>query len=300
MSTYRELKKKINACAGRQMGKALFAFFMLSILETLVLSVFMTPVLLVSKEGRASVSEMIVTAISLYAGFIFILVLQYGYHVLIARLVRGNFVTLGFLFTGFRDRKRIFPAALLYAAGLTAALVICQVAAFMFNGRLSKFSARFGLPVFAVCVLSVFILLSLFILVKFTFVWLCLYDNPSAGVSAAFKRSVRLLHGKTFRLLGFILYAGGRRLVVAVIIFIAGVFIPQATADKHGILMFVFEFVYFVAAYSAVVRMFMSIPVFYDSIGGRPVKTDGNAGTPELSVPDILLPGPPDDTVTGK
>jgi len=287
MENYRELGRKLNACVRKQMGKALFGFFVLSMLETFILSFFMTPVLLVSKNGKASVFDMIATAVSLYAGFIVILVLQYGYHVLIVRLVRGDYATVGYLFEGFRSRRRIFPAAVLYAIGLTAALVVCQIAAFFLDKRLSAFSDAFGLPLLLLCVVSVFVVLSLAILVKFSFVWLCLYDNPALKVPAAFGKSVRLLRHRAFRLIGFVLYAGGRHLIVAVAMFAASMIVPASTGAALSLLAFVLEFVYFVAAYSAVVRMFMAIPVFYDSIVIRPT----DAG--KLQMPSVAeLPGP--------
>lgn len=297
MPTFKELKKKINACAGKQTGKALFGFFMLSMLETAALSVFLMPVLLVSKTGRATIPEMAVTAVSLYAGFIVVLVLQYGYHVLIARLVRGEFVTLGFLFNGFRDKKRVSRASLLYAAGLSLSLMVCQAAAYLFDNRISTFTEKFGMPVFAICVVSIFLVLAVAILVKFTFVWLSLYDDPSLNALGAFKRSVRLLHKRTFKLIGFVLYAGGRRLLVAAGIFIITAVLPaSATSSGAGsVLGFMLDFVYFVAAYSAVVRMFMALPIFYDAAGGRPVKPEHKEEHQELSAPVIQLPGPSDN-----
>lgn len=268
METFRELKQVILSCLRMYMGKALFALFMLMMLQTVVVSFFMMA--LRPGQAGASVHSLLMTAVPLYAAFTAILMLQYGFHVLMARFLRRQYATIGYLFIGFRNTRRVLKACALYAAGLETAFVLCQLITTLFRARLTAFVQAAGVLVFGVCMLGVFCVFAVLLLARFSFVWLCLYDEPQLPVSACFRKSAGLLKNHTIRFVAFVLYAGGWHLVTAAVMFLLSIVFPALVHNStSGALVFVFEFVYLVAMYTAVIRMYLAVPVFYESLGAR-------------------------------
>ena len=88
MKTYRQMIGELNICMRTNMWKALFSFLLMSILETLIMSVFSMPVFMLLSEDGSVILTLILAVMSLFCGFVFVMLLQYGYQVLLLRLVQ--------------------------------------------------------------------------------------------------------------------------------------------------------------------------------------------------------------------
>lgn len=296
MKTYRQMIGELNICMRTNMWKALFSFLLMSILETLIMSVFSMPVFMLLSEDGSVILTLILAVMSLFCGFVFVMLLQYGYQVLLLRLVRKEYVTLGFLFNGFRERKRISKACALVSFGLIIALAVCQVFAVVANIKFSAQIQKMTLPVLAGIILAVYAFISILLLIRFVFVFVCLNDNPQMKIIAVFKLSASLLKKRCIRLAGFVLYAGGTHLLIAAAIFIAMLFIPAKLDGMKGFLVSILEFVYFIAAYTAAVRMFMAVPLFYTNVVQ---KTEPLETPAQIAAPEVLLSPPGTGSGTG-
>ncbi|QTQ16854.1 hypothetical protein [Treponema parvum] len=280
MKTYRQMIRVLNACMRVNMWKALFSFLLMSVLETLVMSFFSGPVIMLLAKGGVSLFPVAASVALLFMGFVFVMFLQYGYQVLLLRILRGEFVTLGFLFSGFKDRKRILRASSLFSLGMITSLVICQILALIINLNFEKNIQALKFSVLVGIIFIVYTLICAVLLIRFVFVWVCLYDNPGSKVADVFKMSAAMLKGRCFKLAGFILYAGGIYLLTAVSAFLLSLLIPRDLKGLPAFLFSVTEFVYFVSAYTAAVRMFMSVPLFYTevlAVSGAGVKNERKA-----------------------
>ncbi len=251
------------------MGKALFAFFWLAILETLILSFAITPLVLTvhsSNDGLLLVS-LLVSIAGIVTGVAFIMVLYYGYQILVARMVRDNYVTLGYLFYGFKKhRPLVFRTALVYAVGLLLIFIMCHVLMLVLHEKFSDVCSALSSVQLLWAEIGLFTFVAVICYVRFMFVWLCLYDSGgSCTVFESYKRSWMLLKGHILHAVGFVLYSGGRYLLMAAVLFVSS-FLVAGILIQHTSLLFIFRLAYITSWYSATVRMFMSIPVYYDAL----------------------------------
>lgn len=289
MKNYRQMAQTLNSCLRVNMWKALFSFLMMSVLESLFMTSFSFFAMLIISSRENSIAVFVISLIFLFVGFVFVMILQYGYQVLLLRMLRNEYVTLGFLFNGFRERKRIAKASALYSLGFILAFIFCQIVVLVLKIRNPDFFTGLSLPELAGRIFAIYMIFVLVLLVPFSFVWVCLADNPNEKVLRCFKKSFVLMKGRCFRFCGFVIYAGGFWLAAAAVIYALSLFLPKNLSGAASFLASIFEFAYFIAAYTAFVRMCMAVPLFYLNVTGSLVEIE-NAG--KLPAPADCLPEP--------
>lgn len=295
MKTYRQLVEILNERMRKNMGKALVSFFFMSVLEGLIMSVFSIPAMaLMSVDGSTggSIVSLVFSLISIYCGFVFVMLLQYGYQVILLRFLRGKFVTLGFLFNGFRERKRIARASALFSIGFIISFILCQITVLAVNYFYPAFFKNIQFTELVGFIFLLYVFFSIILLIRFAFVWVYLADFPEEKITAVFKRCFSLLKNHTFKLIGFVLYAGGRSLLIAVAIFALSFFTPEKTEGFAGFVYSILEFVYFISAYTAAVRMFAAVPLYYLNLTAY--KFDSDSSVLQLEAPHLQLPENPE------
>lgn len=295
MKTYRQLVEILNERMRTNMWKALFSFLLMSVLETIILSAFSIPAmasLSVDGSSGGNIGSLIFSLISIYCGFVFVMLLQYGYQVILLRLLRGKFVTLGFLFNGFRERKRIGRASALFSVGFIISFILCQITVLAVNHFYPDFFKNINFTELVALVFLLYVFFSIILLIRFAFVWVYLADFPEEKIAAVFKRCFSLLKNHTFKLIGFVLYAGGRRLLTAVAIIILSLFVPEKTEGAAGFLYSIIEVCYFISAYTAAVRMFAAVPLYYLNLTAY--KFDSDSSVLQLEAPHLQLPENPE------
>lgn len=264
------LRAKVAAVAGRNSGKIVYTLFLSAILQTIVCALLMLPVL------RGNVAADGVEALFLFALTAAVrLTFQFGLQSMLLRMARGEFVTLGFLFAGFRDPLSSAPVVAPMAAALAVLL-----------GAVRGLSARFLPPllaalfpepsaeaqahlVFAEYALPVafFALAALVLIVlPFAFVFINRIERPSRGAAWAFAESARrLVPLGALRLAALALSSSWRQLLVA---FVAGALSFAAALGGSKILSMLLDFVLALNLAAALARIQLSAPVLHDAAAG--------------------------------
>ena len=314
----KQLLIKLNQTVRPNMGNALFALFLTLICETLLSMVFAVPAMMMVTHNPA-LNQVIFSLLMLFCALIVWLLFQYGFHILILRMVRHEYVTLGYVFYGFRKIRRLLPLMLTIATlvsvltltlvsgsriivaktGLSDAVAkemenvesqtessqaksmpaentqaestqtIAENADQSENSPLSSAQdqtmhravRQIGLTT------AVYALLILVVFIRFAFVFYLHFDNSDDGLLSLFKKSARLMHKNCLRLIRLMLGAGGKNLVIALLTFILTMMI--STENRNGgrgglsVALMLFNFVYFVNAYTALLKMYFALPILY-------------------------------------
>ena len=77
-----------------------------------------------------------------------------------------------------------------------------------------------------------------------------------------------------FRLILFALRAGGKQLAIAIVLATIGNFIPETKNPGLSVFVFLLDIAYFVNFYTAMVRIYLTVPVLYEEILSLTKRTD--------------------------
>ncbi|MBQ7159410.1 MAG: hypothetical protein IJS09_08335, partial [Treponema sp.] len=137
MISFKQLLVRLNQTVRPNMGNALFALFLTLICETVLGMIFAAPAMMIM--GRdTEINDLIFAMLLVFCALVVWLLFQYGFHILILRMVRKNYVTLGYVFYGFKKIKRTLPLVLTISL-IVSVLTVAVVA----GGRI--FMAKTGL-----------------------------------------------------------------------------------------------------------------------------------------------------------
>ncbi len=260
----KELIKNLTPVAKKNLGKTFFTLFVMVILESICSALVIFSSYLFS-------SQKILTYLAMFAGvFLWFLVLI-GFAIMLLRMAREKYVTLGYLFYGFRRIKLFAPVALLhtvltaFSAGVAAAILLALRKTQ--SPVLSFLTQHWGEN--SILIATIILSAVLFLIFQFPQIFLAFlrYDNSEKSVFKLAFMSFKFCVKKLFKLLGFIFMAGGRNLFLAVFYF--AVTLTLSGEDKGTLvqaLLFLFDFLYFVNIYKAVSLMALSLPVFYEDV----------------------------------
>ncbi len=287
----KQLMVKLNQVSSLYLGKIMYALFLMSILETLASFALLSPVMRLLSNGA---NPLVVKTETLLLAFFAICVwlcFQFGFAIMLLKMTRREYTNLGFLFIGFR---RLNPAGKVIGAfgGLIA--ILSLVARFVTKFIFYKINPDFsfdkidlsalqnadqiaGQPELLSSVavdmltlvgifLGVLFVLGLFVLIRFVFVFQLHFDNPSMPLLQLFKKSSLMMHKNVFRLILFALRAGGKQLFIAVFLAVIVNFIPESKTSGLSVLVFIIDMIYFINMYTAMVRIYLTVPVMYEEI----------------------------------
>ena len=301
---------RLNQAVRPNMGNALFALFLTLFGETILGVLFAVPAMKIVGQEGALFNELFFAAILVFCALLVWLLFQYGFHILVLRMVRKEYVTLGYVFYGFKTIRKTLPLMLTIGM-VVAALTVAVVA----GGRI--FVAKTGLDATiaeqiapsttetvpstepssdaaissdadvlpatdhsdllngllkqTAVLLAVYFLLLAVTFIRFVFVFYLHFDNPADSVFRLFQKSARLMRKNVFRLIRLVICAGGRNLLIAAVAFGATMIIPatgESGSGRGGLSIFVMllNFVYFVNAYTALLRMYFAFPILYTDL----------------------------------
>lgn len=281
------LLKTLNAVVARNFGKALVSFFVMVLGEALCIYLLVSPLYaqigaLNSAAAGASLSSLIMATVVLFASFMIWALFQYGFAVLLLRMVRGEYVTLGYVFYGWRTLSRslksalfvafvgvvltaAFVFALLYFTDVPERLIMAQRA--LLSGKTAPETAT-GAVRIDFAALSVFVLsalVTLIVYLQFAFLFQAAYDDKKGSLWGALKTNVRLLRRNKLRLLCLFLKAGGRFLVIALFAMaLDGLLSFTTKANELTAVKLLLNFLYLVNGYTTLLRMYFALPVLYE------------------------------------
>ncbi|MDE6773564.1 MAG: hypothetical protein K2J14_02950, partial [Treponemataceae bacterium] len=205
---------------------------------------------------------------------------QYGLQVLILRMVRREFVTLGYVFCGFKTIKRTFSlavavSALIFVVTLAFFLAARAVFSAWWDANLAAeavFSAQemlrqLGVPFLLLLAVCALVLVAIGI--RFVFVFFLHVDYPGEKLLSLFRKSARLMRKKCFLLIRLALRAGGRNFVIAAVALCVMTGMTAAEGADDGQQRFpafvgmIVNLVYLVNIYTALLKMYFAAPVLY-------------------------------------
>ena len=287
----KRLMVKLNQIFSQYVGKIMYALFLMSILETIASLVLLSPLTNLLRGGAGALAVRAATFVFAFIVICVWLCFQFGFAVMLLKMTRREYTNLGFLFIGFR---RLNPAGkvigafgfvialLAIAARFIARLIFFKInpdfnfempdlTALQDSERLSEnaeiiSSAASDTLTFILIFLGVLFVLSLVVLIRFVFVFQLHFDNPSMPVARLFKKSAVMMRKNVFRLIVFALRAGGKPLVIALVLAVLVNFIPEKSNSGLSVLNFILDMVYFINMYTAMIRIYLTVPVLYNEI----------------------------------
>ncbi|MCR5125418.1 MAG: hypothetical protein K6B43_09525 [Treponema sp.] len=283
----RDLIKKHKAVYKKYIGKIIYTFFLMSILESVLSSVLLAPIL------NSSVGD-ILSYILMAVGVMIFFLFHFGLASMFLRMTRGEFVTLGFLFYGFKKPKLSFATAFVFSALFIAILYLSGVFfRFVFadlagNALLSasvlekiaqstssvqelantpeiQTQSKLLFYPFIIFALAFFFL----VLIPFAFTFQLKHDNEKKSVFWAMKQSVIFMFSdfNYFRLIALAFVSSWRQIIITV--FMTSVFVMSLASG--GTLMTIITYFFFLLNfYATLASIMLSAPVFYSELTKKP------------------------------
>ena len=274
---YRVMNAVLNQCARINMSKAVFAILLYGIMESVLFGIAMVPSVFPIVTGQSdqggaaafpSIAKMSESIVFMLVALFVCIIFNYGLSVIMARMVEKKYVTIGYLFSGFRQKKRIFGASLLFliiimiGIGIFTIIVTCRKVDI--GSMMTKYSISPKLLFYVIVLLAIVG----FLLLPFIFVWLFLYNDTRLSVIKSFGLSIRILFGRMFHFLGFELYAAGIPLIVTIVATVLADLIPENGTMAVRLVSILLSMVSFINQYIASVRMYLAVPIYFYSVTG--------------------------------
>ena len=291
MTSFKQLFARLNQVFAANRGNALFALFLTLLCETVGMMCFFLPSLMLLTHGAGAFNDVFFALLLVFCALVVWVLFQYGFLVLILRMVRREFVTLGYVFYGFRSLRRTLPLAAVVAGAVCLLSFAFAVLSHLLSARLGLALPADGMAQFAALgksvrfvgvMLAAYLLLLVAVGIHFVFIFYAHYDCAEGNLLSLFGKSARLMRGRRFRLLGLALRAGARNLALAAVALLAVLFVPATNEAGSGsgglsLVSALCNLVYLVNVYTALLRMYFAVPVLY---------TDAVSPTLDVRVPD--------------
>ena len=282
----KRLMVKLNQITSQYIGKIMYALFFMSILDTLVSFVILSPAMRVAQSGASPFTVKAATLVLAFVAICAWLTFQFGFAVMLLQMTRRKNTNLGYIFIGFKCFNPAGKVIVAFGALISLLAVIARFAAkFVFLKIKPDFS--FEAPsldslqnvaenteqlsslatdtlLFLALFLLILLVLSLFVLIRFVFVFHLHFDNPNLKISELFKKSAKMMHKNVLRLILFALRVGGKQLAIAILLALIVNFFPEEKHPGLSVLVFLLDIAYFVNFYTALIRVYLTVPVLYE------------------------------------
>jgi len=305
---YKDMASVVGQCVKLNMNRIIFSVLMFYFLFTVLMFSSTVPALSFSRaSSNAGISASIIM-IAIF-GLITILafMLVYGLNIAVSKVIEREDSGSGILFSAFKaNTGKIFLSSVIFLilgfiaieASVAIFFVIFKNDEFLLSLAKSltidfineniKVIARY------VVTLALLMIAFLFILfLPFVFVWLNLYTNPKINVFRAFGRSVRMLFGKVFHFIGFVIYSTWKPLLVMIFARLISFYCPE----KLAFLSLILSFAGFAAEIILIARCMLSYTVYYYFLTGNITVSSPDVNAQVLEVRDALPEDSLDDVI---
>ena len=264
-----KMTEKLSTVVQKNFRNAFSTVFIMMIIESIGSAIFLAPMMYFSITEKTTPLTMGISYVLLAAGIICWFLLQSGAFVLFLRMVRGDYVSIGFLFYGFRKFKQFVGSAVFFA-GLAAFVTViirfvihftkdttCDVLAFL--------DKHFGEINSILVIAVVLLLLAVIISIRFLFLFFVRYDKPEIGTFKSAGIAAGVIRKKILLLIWFVLKSSARYLVLALFYFAASTYFGFKTESAiQSVAHFLFSFLYLLNMYKAFVMAYFATATFYD------------------------------------
>lgn len=304
---YRYMVTVVNDCVRRNMGKAVFVIFLYNFIQSLFFSVSFFPLMLSLTKGEVpafyvQASSFVLLALALVADGM----LTFGLFSMMSRMCERAYVTMGFLFYGFKSprRKKVFLLSLVTALIQVALALLLVLFVYLSKLDVAAFLTEHGIEKALAFVIPVYLVLLLLLLYPLSMTHVILYLQPELSVWQVIKKSISLVTGNFFHYTGYLIFAMGVNLPFLVIVSLLQTWIPSSANGSGGLtelLSLFLHFVSFVLQLVVLVRLYCSIPVYVFSLEGKFVYSEVNSddGLKMISSSEIENASEDEDSVDG-
>jgi len=267
---FKIMRMILNQCLMNRSKQGLFTLLLKTFLEILLCLVTLVPAVSLIESGKPILTTFLIGTLLLF--FIASVVnnmLDYGLAVVFARLVEKSFVTMGFLFNGFRDKTgRVFRASVFLTVLDVLIYVLVGVGVYFLFPEIELSLSNKQTAKILLLSFSVVSIIGLIVHFIFSFSWIILYRDEKCGALKAFGKSISCIFRHFFHYLGFYFYSGGRDLVSFILISFVLFFIPSDANGILSLLALVLSFAQMVEQFKCLVRMNFATPIYFYSISG--------------------------------
>ncbi len=256
---------QLNQITRKNFGKVIYSLFIMIITEALFTGFLTAPSISILSGESISLQQRFLAFFLLYITVIVWLIFQFGFAIMLLRMVRNEHVTLGYIFLGFKKIKVCFKYIFVFSLIITFAAIVTRFSVnYLFYRFIeSQFEEVSAAVIQILMFLVMFFIVAFVTASHFAFVFHLHFDNPSKPVSTIFSKSFKMMRGNVLRLLAFALRAGGKNLLIVIVLALAINFIPSETRKSLSFLVFFFDLIYFVNMYTAMVRIYFTVPILY-------------------------------------
>ena len=267
---YKIMHVILNQCLRLNMGKLLFSVFLFSLVYSFLNFASTIPLLpiLQAKASSASVFLYACTAVFVFIAMLCTGALLYGLFEITARLIQKKNVTLGFLFIAFKKKlTNVFYASAIFTVIQLAFSLLLGLLGLIFRKQILQAIEQAGLESFIltfVIPISFFALLIIFL--PFSFVFLTIYAKPGIKARQAFFISPKIIKGKVFHFIFFLIYAGGKNLLASILLSIVLLIIPQSaknTLSLTSLSLLLISLVRLLETYKAATRILTAFTLYF-------------------------------------
>ncbi len=303
---YRYMVTVVNDCVRRNMGKAVFVIFLYNFIQSLFFSVSFFPLMLSLTKEEVPAFSMQASSFALLAlALVADGMLTFGLFSMMSRMCERAYVTMGFLFYGFKSprRKKVFLLSLVTALIQVALALLLVLFVYLSKLDVAAFLTEHGIEKALAFVIPVYLVLLLLLLYPLSMTHVILYLQPELSVWQVIKKSISLVTGNFFHYTGYLIFAMGVNLPFLVIVSLLQTWIPSS-ANGNGmteLLSLFLHFVSFVLQLVVLVRLYCSIPVYVFSLEGKFVYSEVNSddGLQMISSSEIEDASEDEDSVDG-
>lgn len=212
-----------------------------------------------------------VSFILMFVFYSVLILFSYGVMILITRLERNQNVSLGYLFLGFRQRKRISTVVNIFAT----LLFLCVMFSSFPMIKSINFSSQEGVQELLnnveqlqkLAYMTVFLFVVIFVLFFFRFVfsWIVIYDNKETPALISLSKSSLFLKGKTINFIVFELFINKILLAVLSLTYLLPLIFPNISNQLIvQVLSISFSILRISSFILLISKVCFSIPFYYD------------------------------------
>ena len=134
---YKYMHVYLNQCVKKNMGKAMISVLIFAFLQAFIYVLAILPISMTILQDNNSIILTIVSFVFIVAANLLCNMINYGLNVLITRMVEKKYVTLGYLFFGFRNNtKKVFKASLVFTFIYSIVILTVSVLMVVFSSSL--------------------------------------------------------------------------------------------------------------------------------------------------------------------
>ncbi len=302
--TTKKMIMKLNQTARNSVGKVMYTIFVKLLLQ--MFAGFAVVLIETKIDMLFPSAAFFINLLLGLALFEFYALLQYGFSIMLLRLVKNEYVTLGYLFYGIKKPRESLPVCALYTVLVAAIAALCSLVArrmglgtFVIDflkGNLNleketlEILAQYSVTAF---IFSLTVIFSFIILLPTVFSFFIRFENKDKSFLFPFRESCKIMLKKWnyFKLIGFALRAGGRQLIITIIL---GIILNIFHTNESGgtsVLFFILDFLYLLNGLNALIIIYLSLPIFFMAqLNPEDEKKDGNDDGKNCA-PKLLLNG---------